>query len=722
MPYLITEDNCVHKRNPDGTPGEQIACHETREEAEAQLGALNISESGKGMIKAFKGENGEWMLDVLGVPYGGPHRGKDAQGEAFTPETDLWLERIPKRPVVYYHGLDESDRTPQIIGEEISWERKPDGVWFKVLLDKTSALARQVWEAAQLGLARASSGAISHLVRVTKDGVIKTWPIGEMSLLDAREHRPVNAYAIARPAAKAQILYRQAGIEWPDQFNETQREEPREPERVRGVGSEGDEKAKKTIKSRSKIMAMSAEELSAILEPMLANFASALVEQLTQERPPEEGEEAMRAQNEEEEEEAQKAMIKAMLDEALRLAGRDTGVQDANEDELEARIKAVLSGYQEDLYAKGADAYFGKIARNKEAAIKAVEAARLKAKMDAPPVSKVKGGVTPDKDRLKSINHVGGAQEPTIKAMIADHMAGKAAVDYEIGPAGGYVLRQQIRDELLPELRSKLVLERAGATVTEVPDDATVTIPKMTRSPAAFWVGSNNAVPDDNAEDQQIILNPKAIAALVRVPFKWLNTAFPSAERRIREEIVKSIQLEIDRAGLLGTGGVTGSNSGAEPLGLTLTPGIESTTLGTNGRKPVQKDMSNAKAAIQANDVEIDSSGGWIMHPNGVNYFEDQTDANGQPIPLSSFNKGFDFHDTTLVPTDLTVGSNSDNSQIFFGRWNYMEIALGGAIEIRVLQERYADNLQVGLLAYTYADVGFHYPDAFYVMNGVRYS
>src|SRR5574341_121121 len=154
-------------------------------------------------IKAMMGESGEWELDVLGVPYGGPYGGKDAQGEFFTPATDLWLERIPRRPVVYYHGLAEAESAPQIIGEELGWERRADGVWFRVALDKASRLARRVWQAAQKGLARASSGAIGHLVRVAEGGQIVVWPVCELSLLDARQHQPANPYAVALPQVKA---------------------------------------------------------------------------------------------------------------------------------------------------------------------------------------------------------------------------------------------------------------------------------------------------------------------------------------------------------------------------------------------------------------------------------------------------------------------------------------------------------------------------------------
>src|SRR5205085_1143304 len=107
-------------------------------------------------------------------------------------------DQIPKRPVVYYHGLGEPGAA-EVIGHELGYERRADGIWFRVMLDASKTMARRVWEAAQAGLARASSGAISHLVRVAGDGRILVWPIGEISLLDAREHAPANPYAVATP-------------------------------------------------------------------------------------------------------------------------------------------------------------------------------------------------------------------------------------------------------------------------------------------------------------------------------------------------------------------------------------------------------------------------------------------------------------------------------------------------------------------------------------------
>lgn len=155
-----------------------------------------------GTVKAIE-TGGEWLLDVLGVPFGGPLNGKDADGEYFDNRSKLWLDQIGKRAIVHYHGYDSAGNPasePEIIGQELGYEVKQDGVWFRVLLDKGKDAARRIWEAAQNGMARASSGAIQHLVRRDDDGHIAIWPVGELSLMDMSiGNYPANPYAVAMP-------------------------------------------------------------------------------------------------------------------------------------------------------------------------------------------------------------------------------------------------------------------------------------------------------------------------------------------------------------------------------------------------------------------------------------------------------------------------------------------------------------------------------------------
>jgi len=161
---------------------------------------------------------GDWELEVLGIPYGGPQGGKDADGEYFSSKTEFYLDRFSKPLVTYYHGFDPEGNPqgdPEIIGETNGYEKRADGVWWRVVLDKASEYAKRVWEAAKQGIARASSGSISHLVRTATDGEILHWPITELSLLDAVGSRqPANQYAVALPIA--QKSYKRAGLELPE--------------------------------------------------------------------------------------------------------------------------------------------------------------------------------------------------------------------------------------------------------------------------------------------------------------------------------------------------------------------------------------------------------------------------------------------------------------------------------------------------------------------------
>ena len=169
-------------------------------------------------VKAAAGDGDTWELDVLGVPYGGPNNGRDSDGEYFSAATNLYLDKYPTVPAVYYHGFDENGvpaSEPQIIGKTTGYTVKPDGVWFRVALDKANDYARRVWEAAKNGIARASSGSISHLRRVGRDGHITHWPVAELSIFDAVGNRqPANQYAVAMPVMKA--VYAQAGMSLPD--------------------------------------------------------------------------------------------------------------------------------------------------------------------------------------------------------------------------------------------------------------------------------------------------------------------------------------------------------------------------------------------------------------------------------------------------------------------------------------------------------------------------
>ena len=154
-------------------------------------------------VKALKpaGEYKSTNWRVLGVPFGGHVEGRDSDGEAFTSETQIGLKLGDTRPITYYHGFgveagEAHQDPPAILGEATYTGEDDRGHWFNIAFDESEPLARRVIEAGADAV-KASSGAVSHLVRGTTAGIITNWPVGELALFDTNEWRqPANQFAV----------------------------------------------------------------------------------------------------------------------------------------------------------------------------------------------------------------------------------------------------------------------------------------------------------------------------------------------------------------------------------------------------------------------------------------------------------------------------------------------------------------------------------------------
>jgi HK97 family phage major capsid protein len=77
---------------------------------------------------------------------------------------------------------------------------------------------------------------------------------------------------------------------------------------------------------------------------------------------------------------------------------------------------------------------------------------------------------------------------------------------------------------------------------------------------------------------------------------------------------------------------------------------------------------------------------------------------------------------TNQIPNNITVGSSSDTSEIYCGDFSQLLVGIRTDLRfsVQVLNERFADNLQVGLLTYLRADVQLQHPEGFTIVTGVR--
>lgn len=151
-------------------------------------------------------------LSVLFVPFGGHIKGRDSDGEAFHEDTDIVLQPGDSRPITYYHGFGADDPTkmqdkPAIIGRLVYTHKDEQGHWGDAFLDSDEEYAKRIMKAIAEGRdVKASSGAVSHLVRYAEGGLIDDWAVGEVALFDTNEwRRPANELAIVQKKSISEV-------------------------------------------------------------------------------------------------------------------------------------------------------------------------------------------------------------------------------------------------------------------------------------------------------------------------------------------------------------------------------------------------------------------------------------------------------------------------------------------------------------------------------------
>lgn len=186
---------------------------------------VELKVSQPGTVKAIK-DGDEYKLRVLGAPFGSPED-LDKDGEYFSKRTDFALETGDTRPVMYMHGLAPNGKkmtNPDVLGRAVASEPDDQGLWFDTTLDVTKPLGKRLWDKAEQGLVRASTGAVAHLFRKAGDGEILKWVIGELSLLDVGLGRhPANDKAVA---VALKSVYQEADMEYPEAFSQAEKADP----------------------------------------------------------------------------------------------------------------------------------------------------------------------------------------------------------------------------------------------------------------------------------------------------------------------------------------------------------------------------------------------------------------------------------------------------------------------------------------------------------------
>lgn len=620
----------------------------------------------------------------------------DLYGDYFTKDTQFMLgagHSVKGKPILLEHGLDDfagllpigifdTERLDDVglwvegkLADREEYEEWLSSINYKGLTSdeisqRAEIAAKAVRQLLSTGKAQFSSGALPQSVIRGDDGHIKGWVIIEGSVT-VTPAEPNGTQA----TIKSKIGDKPMGKK---QFDEMT-DDMLEIEEVKGDYT--DEVLKVLETTKQEIVAVIEEVISGLRPDELAEVAEVVEDEL------EDVAAQTKMTDEEESEEDMKALRKA-------IAKRQDAIISAGV----AKAKKAQANRKSKMMA------VAQAAANKSAMPKTRQ---------APAVIGSRGD-TPFADFVKGISSGSTkAQNPNIGAL------------------GGYLVGQTLADEILPPLRAQSVAFRAGVRQTLVPNTGTYVLPKMVTAPQAYRPGINQPVTDSDAVFGTITAQMRPIAAQVIIPKQLLMTSPLRVEETIREQLIRSLQLTIDLEIFQGLGAV-GSGTGQEIKGIlrslqTELPANVLAPLGTNGGVPSYQNLVAMETQLASGNIPTDDTTSFIMHPRDRGTLRALTDTVGQPLLRANYGDrayedmlGYPVYTSTALATNVTTGSSTDTSRIYYGSFGFSEYVMSNDIEFMVDEVTLMNNLQIRIIAYTYSDFIIHYPEAFVALTGVR--
>ena len=277
--------------------------------------------------------------------------------------------------------------------------------------------------------------------------------------------------------------------------------------------------------------------------------------------------------------------------------------------------------------------------------------------------------------------------------------------------AGGFSVPTILSAQIIDRLRAQSVLIRAGARTVPLSSDQNV-IAKLTADPTPAWRAESAAIAVSDPTFGAVSLAPKSLAVLVKFSRELLADSV-NLEAALLAAVTGAMALELDRAGLFGTG------ADNQPRGVVNVSGINAVAL--NAKLTAHAGgaygplVAARTALLTANAGEPT---GFVMSPREDGVLTGLRDGNGQPVMAPPKIAAVQALVTTSVATNLGVGTNE--STIVAGNFAHLLIGMRETLRLSVLRERYAETGELALVAHMRADIAVEHPLAFCAVTGVK--
>lgn len=285
----------------------------------------------------------------------------------------------------------------------------------------------------------------------------------------------------------------------------------------------------------------------------------------------------------------------------------------------------------------------------------------------------------------------GGIQVPY------DVLRAPARADLTVGtPAdGGNLVDDVLRPgDFIDLLRNRLALSQLGVTIlTGLQGD--ISIPRQTSASTAYWVGEGGSPTESQPAVDQVNMSPKTLGAYVDYSRKLLLQSSIDIETMVRDDLTKVLALEIDRAGLYGTG------SSNQPLGLSGQSGIGTQELTGYGTFDEMVALETAVASANADQGSL----AYLMNA--------ATRGALKTTEKAANTAQFVFEDGEVNGYRTVVSNQVAAKDVFYGDWSQHVMALWGGLDLMVDPYAGSTSGTVRVVALQSVDFAVKQPTAF---------
>jgi len=296
------------------------------------------------------------------------------------------------------------------------------------------------------------------------------------------------------------------------------------------------------------------------------------------------------------------------------------------------------------------------------------------------------------------------------------HLGGQQR-DLVVGTAtaGGHTVSTDLlADSFIDLLRNAMVLEGLG--IRRLGDlNGNIAIPRQTGGATAYWVAESGSPTEGQPAFDQVTMTPKTVGAFTDISRKLLLQSSMDVEAFLRQDLATVLGLELDRAG------INGSGSSNQPRGILNTSGIGSVAGGTNGLAPTYEHIVDLETAVAVDNAAIGNLA--YLTNTKVRGKLKKTEmfaaTNGMPVwergaqPLNGYAAGV----SNQVPSNLSKGTaNSVLSAIIFGNFADLIMGMWGGLDLMTDPYTGSTSGTVRIVALQDVDIAVRHAESFAAM------